>query len=575
MSLQDILWTLTTDYNSLPRMLKIAGIKAASTRKADMVAALEKYLKNEQNIIRTWNRLNPLEKELMEECVRSNGKLEYDEIKQVFQKHNVEFPYTSSYSCRFSDVFDDYSPARLFFINRYIPKSIYNVLKRMVKPLEIKYTPIKKAIDNNIDAELVIGESFIKDCINFMKLVNNSKLKTTKVSGLPNKTAFLKINEVLVNKEILTSDFDDLSNIRNIEQTFRIYGLSNLLREAKLIEEAEGRIVLGLRAKEFLKASCQDKCEMLLDAYINSEKIYELDRIRELKMRVSVTSNLRSGRELVLKYLSHCPVNEWIEMNEMLTFIKKNDREFLTDIVGEILTYDEYNHYYYSGYHNWRDIEGRFVEIVLLEYLSAMGIVDIGICEKEDCDYRYIQYYSVKYFRLTSLGAYVLGITDDYTGEAMQEDSGFLIQPNYEIVIAAGNMQDVHEFYLDSFAEKISAGSVSVYKLSFKSIIKALDRNISVKNIITYLEEYASQPIPENVLLTLQEWERESKRIKIRTVKILETDDLYLLEELKSYKTIRNNVVNELPYAIEIDSKATNKLKREIEKKHHFCIIEE
>ena len=74
--------------------------------------------------------------------------------------------------------------------------------------------------------------------------------------------------------------------------------------------------------------------------------------------------------------------------------------------------------------------------------------------------------------------------------------------------------------------------------------------------------------------MSLNEWKEKSKRIKIRTVTIVETDDKYLLEELKNYKTIKNDIVKELPYAFEIDSKAANKVKRNIEKKNHFCIIE-
>ena len=74
--------------------------------------------------------------------------------------------------------------------------------------------------------------------------------------------------------------------------------------------------------------------------------------------------------------------------------------------------------------------------------------------------------------------------------------------------------------------------------------------------------------------MSLRQWKEESKRIKIRTVTIVETDDTYLLEELKSYKTIKNDIVNELPYVFEIDGKDASKVKRNIEKKNHFCIIE-
>ena len=75
-------------------------------------------------------------------------------------------------------------------------------------------------------------------------------------------------------------------------------------------------------------------------------------------------------------------------------------------------------------------------------------------------------------------------------------------------------------------------------------------------------------------MLTLQNWLTASQKIKIRKVTILETDSDFLLQELMSYKTINKYVVKELPYVCEIDENSLTKLKREIEKKNHFCLKE-
>ena len=97
-------------------------------------------------------------------------------------------------------------------------------------------------------------------------------------------------------------------------------------------------------------------------------------------------------------------------------------------------------------------------------------------------------------------------------------------------------MKDVHCIYLDKFAEKLSEDTVSIYKISFKAMVTALDNEISIEEIIEYFEEFSQNEIPINVIVSLNEWKEKSKKIKIRTVTIVETDDTYLLEELKSYK---------------------------------------
>jgi len=104
--------------------------------------------------------------------------------------------------------------------------------------------------------------------------------------------------------------------------------------------------------------------------------------------------------------------------------------------------------------------------------------------------------------------------------------------------------------------------------------VNALDNGITVCEITEYLEKHSSNPLSDNVKETLAEWDSESKRIRIRKVTIVETDDRYLMEELKSYKSVRNHIAKELSYAAEIDGNACMKVKREIEKKNRFCIME-
>ncbi len=555
--------------NSLSHLIKIAGIKAKSPRKADMVKALDAYLSNKQNIVKIFNELHPMEKELLEEIIRGQGNIEIYDVKTILSKYNK--PVRGKYYY-LTDLFEENSSVRLFIFTNDIPRSIFNELKKHVKPPEKKFTIQKEsALDKDKELrKIIIGESFEKDCINYIKLANKAKLRVTKGSGLPTKAAMIKIDEALINKELLI-DADSLDDYRVIEQTYRLYGLSRLLLNEYILVVKDGLIQPGPDIYDFLKMSVVDKCRMLFEDYLHADDINELDRIREHKIKTDDDQpDLSPARKTVMKHLAEFPVNEWIDVVEMSRFIKKSDRGFLVEQVGGIAIYNSYDRYYYSG-HGWLEVEGRFIQVMLLEYLSAMGMVDVLVKEDWD-DYGNIYFLTVGYFRLTPLGAFILGVNDSYKEQvAAPEASGIMVQPNYEVVVNAGDMQEVHILFLDKFAEKVSEGAVNVYRLSFKAIVNALDEGISVQEIIDYFQEFSVNPIPENVLLTLQDWERESKRVRIRTVTILETDDQYLLEELKSYKSVRKHIKKDLPYAIEIDNKGANKLKREVEKKNRFC----
>jgi hypothetical protein len=550
----------------LPILLKLAGLRHTKMRKAEMVAELNAYLSNEDNIIALWSRLHGLDKELMEEYVRSSQVMETEEIKHIFKKYDKQ-PSWNFYSQYFVELLEESSPARLFFIGLKIPSPIFAVLHKLVKPIDIRFTLVKEQFEDEVDYILSLGSGFERDFIAIVKLANNSKLRTTKGSGMPTKGAAIQMNEVLECKEPLI----ELEDIRNVEQTTRIYGITQLLLAASVLRDDNGVLALGLDAESFLAGSHIDKGRLLLEAYLNDGRIDELGRIREIKAQTQRRAHYKSCRELILDYLRLCPVNEWIAVQELLYYIKKKDRNFLALVTGEILTYDSY-HRCYCIQHGWDEIEGRFVEVALLEYLSAIGMVDIGFVYSENEEY--FNFEKVLYFRLNEFGAYLLGINDAYEsglGDSLaRRQTGLIIHPNGDITASL----EVHKLFFDRFAEKASEGMETVYRLSFASMVNALNQGIEMKEIADYLLANSEHGVPEEVSQMLRDWETKRGKIRIRQALIVETDDPLLMDELKNAKPIRNHIVSDLTCAFEIDNKSAGKVKKEIEKKQFFCTVE-
>ena len=75
---------------------------------------------------------------------------------------------------------------------------------------------------------------------------------------------------------------------------------------------------------------------------------------------------------------------------------------------------------------SWGELEGRLIEVCLLEYLSALGIVDVAVEEYRD-EFDADTYLSTRYFRFTPLGAYVLGVTDHYDRKESSAVSGLIV----------------------------------------------------------------------------------------------------------------------------------------------------
>ena len=568
-----------SDLDSLPKMLLLAGITNKGMNKMKMMEALNDFLSDEEKMLFVWNGLSEMEKELMTEYITSSKVIEKEEIEKIYLKYGQVYksPY---YGRRLMHFLPDESRALLFFVGGGMPEAFFKLLKKQIKPLEIRIEPLSNEtvaslIEDLQGVVLAPGESFSEDLIQVIKLCNTQKLKATGASGLPTKTASVKINEVLTHKEPLFSESGIESVIRTVEQTIRIHGIAELMLEGGLLQVADTLFLPSYGVQTFLTETPTGRAKYLLNTYMKSKRIDELKRIPEIKVKTEYQGNYEKSREAVLKYVRHCPIGQWCKFEQMVYYMRKLDRHFLTECTGEVLPYDDYHSSYYSGGSTWDELEGRFVEIALTEYLTTLGIVEVIISESED-DSGTV-YYRLELFKLTEFGAYVLGINEAYgekleIQQASNSDQGdMIVQPNGDIIIGQGVLQMSHQLFFDKFAEQVADDNVKIYHLAFTSIVRALDQSISVQQIIDYLDRYVKYPVPANIRTELEAWRNRSAKIRIRQVMVIETDDENLWLELKHTRSLHKYMPNQQTYLLEIDSSSAAKVKREIEKNRHFC----
>ncbi|TNJ62272.1 hypothetical protein FE784_31265 [Paenibacillus hemerocallicola] len=406
-----------------------------------------------------------------------------------------------------------------------------------------------------------------------IRTVNQSKLKTTPSGGMPTKASAIRIEEVFLHREPLPSWHRSMHDIRTVEETSLVYGTVQLMLAAKLLDNVGGYLVVGEGAETFMQLRLSGKCRLLLNAYVKSDRIDELSRNPEMKVRVESNIPLVNCRETVLRYLAECPAEQWIQTAELLRYMKKTAYFFLEHVVGEIEVYDEYERLYYPG-HEWEQVEGRLIETVLFEYLAPIGIVDVILSHVENLfDTEFL---SVLYFRITPLGAGLLGIREMTEPELAEPpaSSGLTVGSDFSVILTDSCLFAVHKLFFDRFAACIAEGAVTVYSLTFPDMVKALNEGIGIRVIIDYLFEHAEQDLPYNVLDTLLDWEKQIGKIRIRQATIVETDDEALLRELLDCKPIRKHMRKASPFAFEIKPSSAAALKREIEKHNRFCELE-
>ncbi len=135
--------------------------------------------------------------------------------------------------------------------------------------------------------------------------------------------------------------------------------------------------------------------------------------------------------------------------------------------------------------------------------------------------------------RVTGAVAAVHSLDPDAPLPALCEASGRIIaQPNFEIValppLAAPTL-----LTLDSCADLRGAGSAAAYILTREACARARRAGWQSGAIITQLERLVGTPLPQNVRVTLADWDRQAERLRVRRdIAVLQVRDPRVLDRM-------------------------------------------
>jgi hypothetical protein len=183
--------------------------------------------------------------------------------------------------------------------------------------------------------------------------------------------------------------------------------------------------------------------------------------------------------------------------------------------------------------HNWRwyrnqsELEDslkqadRDAAIALLAELEMLGAVDLGYDAPDG---------ELKALRLSDLAR------ADFADERRPQETvegQIVLQPDFQL-LAMGPVTMSILARLERFAEREKLGeSVVSYRITRDSAYRAFQAGETVDDIQSFLEEVTEQPVPQNVLRSLEEWSGQYERIVVRTaVTVVQLDAAATLDRL-------------------------------------------
>jgi len=159
----------------------------------------------------------------------------------------------------------------------------------------------------------------------------------------------------------------------------------------------------------------------------------------------------------------------------------------------------------------------------LEESFFWLGIVDRGSYDGDSV------------FRISELGEALLlnGTPPRLATLFPPRQCEFVVQPNFDIVVPIQDVDPLLTVPLDQFAVRTSTGQATVYNMSKETFTAAVQSGLDANRFVEFLLRHnRGGGLPANVTMTLEDWRGAMKRVRLRTIHVLETDDPLVMADL-------------------------------------------
>jgi hypothetical protein len=556
---------------------------AIPARKPELVAALKQALTNQATLQSLLAGLSSVQQQVLAEVVHQLGG-QYNTGLLEAKYPDSPLPkgprgYSASFYV-FGGKKEPITPFDVFFfynyeLGRYIPSDLAARLRELLpapapaqlasqaKPPAIR---MQKKYGGKLP-ELMISEAertIFHDLSATLYLIQQGKAAVSAATRLPTLPALR-----LLRQNLLLGDYFD-GDYERAEDAIRPLALIVLVQAAKWAQPtAAGNKLELTRAGQGLLGAPLG-AQHVRDAYtrwLKSDLLDELGRVRNIKGQQAKGTYLTkpAERRAQLDSALHAfALDRWVTMDELLRYMRASNSLPAIERGGRTaLGVGAYNTYYddepgFSATKYWDVITGSYLRAALLEYVATLGLVEIAYTRAEDTPHDFGRLYYLdgeplsRYdgllaLRLTNLGAYVLGLADEYTPPALVSESGapiLKVLPNLDLVITDAARIAPNE---RSLLERIAAPqSQDVYRLNREQLLEAANSGLDLAQIKQFLSAKSGQPeseFPQIVRVFFEDLEKRLGALReLGTMLVLAGDDQYVLTELAHNPALRAQI---------------------------------
>ena len=349
-----------------------------------------------------------------------------------------------------------------------------------------------------------------------------------------------------------------------------------LLQAGGLALRTGGRLALSPAGIKALSTPPADVLRGLWRKWQKTTLLDEFSRIDEIKGQTSkgrVMTAVAPRRAAIEEALQDCPVGRWIAFDDFSRFMRASDRVFAVahDSWKLYLCERQYGSLGYEGSGGWHILQDRYLAVVLFEYAATLGMVDLAYSDPKGArpDYRELwgadelaflsRYDGISDFRLTPLGAYVLGLEPAYRPVAIVSKVALSVLPSLQVNVAGGVLGAEEALLLDNWAVPVQAGS---WRLDREKALATIEKGHDIAELKGFLEGRDDMPLPEPVESFIRLCERNGKALKMGASAVLiECRDIETADAIAAHKEAASLCLRAGPTILAVRSDCLDKFR--------------
>lgn len=494
-------------------------------RKAEMITAtMDRLVANAR---RTWKQLDELGQKAVAFAMHDEDhRFHEDQFKARYGSVPKFEKVENSWATR--------DPTRLGLIvikcrrGRVVPDEIHDVLRSIVpEPETLTIRPVAELLSHVEMATRHSEAAAQQDLLTTLRLIEQGKLAASAKTHHPS-AATMKLLQPLLRD----GDFYEWIPKKNKwEQEIgpmKAFAWPLLVQAGKLAKVSGSKLTLTKQGRAALTARPADTLKHLWEGWRDNKLFDEFNRVNDIKGQRTRGTLTRPAfrRQVVEGALTECPPGEWVSFDDFSRYmLAKNHQFHVANDPWKLYICDaQYGSLGYDGFHGWNILQGRFLLALLFEYAAPLGMIDVAYEHPDGArkDFRDLwgvdglarlsRYDGLRYFRLTSLGAYVLGLTDRYEPQSAPSDLSLTVLPNRRVQVS-GALDLTAANLLETFAEREDE---ETWLLSEAKLLSFVEHGGRLKELRDLLATHDDQPLPESVESFLQRTEQRATACRLR-----------------------------------------------------------